>query len=665
MLRRLLLAVTVILATGSVSAQVDFTSRPVVSNLYVPWDMVEGPEGYIWYTERIGLISRVHPDIGTVDTLLDMRDGVSNIVEIGLLGMALHPAFETQPYVFAAYALRIQDDWVKRVTRWKYNGTKLVEPQVIYELRPAEQWHQGCRLLILPDTTMMFTNGDQPSPDSTFSLTSEIGKTIRINLDGTIPADNPFPGSKIWSVGHRNPQGICRTSKGAIYASEHGDNIEDEINLITKAANYGWPNVEGMCDTPAEKAFCAEASVVEPAWSTGSLTLAPAGIEYYEHDRYPALKGKLISTYLKGARLLVHDLNEDHTRITATRGMLLHRYGRIRDVLVMSSGRLFVCTGNVGARNIQPFPKTTDDVLVELLPVWDAVEPRVRPMHDTVVMRANPGDTLRSGIQFCSDGTPVNYTRLFTNPGNIFEQRFWQDGASTEDTTCYWFRVHFMPQTEYPYTSQASVYYPGADGTEKSTSMTLVGLPIRGIAQPANDTTNISKTTDAFAVRNLGLEQVIVTNVTITPPGVVEVDPAVFPLSIGAGETRPIFVRLLADRATVMGKVYEAELSTNGITPRKAVLRIASTSSVATDDQPFVIAPNPVQNVVRLQFPSPGRRTIRIVDALGKLAYITTTELRELVIPVSSLGDSAAAGMYTLSVADTSGTHTSSFIVTP
>ncbi len=665
MFRCLLIAVALLLACSSLHAQVDFTARPVVSSLRIPWDMVEGPGGYIWYTERIGLISRVHPDSNKVDTLLDMKDGVSNIVEIGLLGMALHPAFETQPYVYAAYAVRDNEDWVKRITRWKYNGTKLVEPEVIYELRPAQQWHQGCRILILPDSTMMFTNGDQPSPDSTFSLTSEIGKTIRINLDGSIPADNPFPGSKIWSIGHRNPQGICRTSKGEIYVSEHGDNTEDEINRIVKGGNYGWPRVEGRSDTPSEKTFTEENSALEPAWSTGTLTLAPAGIEYYEHDRYPALKGKLISTYLKGARLLVHDLNDDHTQITATRGMLLYRYGRIRDVLVTSTGRLFVCTGNVGMRNIEPFPKPTDDVLVELVPVWDAVEPRVRALRDTIVMRANPGDTLRTALQFCSDGTPANYTHFFTNPGNIFEQRFWQDGASTEDTTCYGFRVHFMPQTEYPYTSQASVYYTGADGSERSTSAHLVGLPIRGLAQSTHDTSNISKSGDAFAVTNIGLDSVTVNDVVVSPAGVIAFEPSQFPLALGAGETRPISVRLLVDRSLVMDSVFSATLVTNGIQSRTAYLRVATTSSVGTDDQPFVIAPNPVQTSLRLQFPASGSRTIQIHDARGKMAFSTSTQARELTIPVSMIADGAAIGMYTMVVIDASGTHTSSFVVTP
>ncbi len=665
MLRFICCAVALLVTAYTSNGQIDFTSRPVVTNLNIPWDMVEGPSGYIWYTERIGLICRVHPDIGDVDTLLDIRDGVANIVEIGLLGMALHPAFETQPYVYAAYAVRDNADWIKRVTRWKYNGTKLIEPLIVYELRPAQQWHQGCRILIMPDSTMMFTNGDQPSSDSTYSLTSEIGKTIRINLDGTIPADNPYPGSKIWSIGHRNPQGICRTSKGSVFACEHGEVTEDEINLIVKGANYGWPKVEGMCDTPAERAFCAESAIVEPVWSTGNITLAPAGIEYYEHDRYPALKGKLISTYLKGARLLVHDLNDDHTRITATRGMLLHRYGRIRDVLVTSTGRLFVCTGNKGSRNIEPFPKPTDDVIVELLPVWEPIEPRVRPHSDTVVMRADPGDTLRTAIQFCSDGTPVNYTRFVTDPGNIFEQRFWQDGASTEDTTCYLFRVHFMPQSAYPYTSQASVFYAGTDGAEEIAGRQLVGLPIRGMVYPVRDTTTISTPTDQFTVTNIGTKPVTISDVAVSPPGKIDPVPGTLPLLINAGTTQSISFRLLVDRSLVLDSVFSVSLVTDGIVPRTTHLRVATTSVVGTDERPFAIAPNPVQGVVRLQFPTSMWRAVRIVDALGRLAYTTTTELREVVIPVSALGDGAAIGMYMVSIADDAGTHNASFVVTP
>lgn len=664
MLHRFFVVVALFTAALSVSAQVDFTARPVVSNLHIPWDMVEGPDGSIWYTERIGLICRVNPDGGPVDTLLDMRNGVANIVEIGLLGMALHPAFPEQPYVFAAYAT-YETTWVKRITRWRYDGTKLVDPTTIYELMPAQQWHQGCRILILPDSTMMFTNGDQPSPDSTMSLTSEIGKTIRINLDGSIPADNPYPGSKIWSIGHRNPQGICRTSKGSIFASEHGNNIEDEINLIVKMANYGWPKVEGMCDTPEEKAFCAEASVTEPVWSTGNLTLAPAGIEYYEHDRYPALKGKLISTYLKGARLLVHDLNEDHTRITATRPLLLHRYGRIRDILVTSTGRLFVCTGNVGMKGIEPFPKPNDDVLVELIPVWDAVTPRVRTLSDTIVMRANPGDTLRTGVMFCSDGTPVNYTRFFTNPGNIFNQRFYQDGASTEDTTCFWFRVHFKPQTDFPYTAEATAFYTDSDGSERGTSVTLMGLPNRGMALPVHDTTNISKSIDAFAITNIGQEDVIVTEAKVSPLGAVSIDASVFPLTIPPGEARQVFARLIVDRAAIMGNTYAIALTSNGLRDTTAYLRIATTSSVEDDERPFVISPNPATNVVRIQFPTVGLRTIQIHDALGRLAYTATTELSDLTVPTSLLADDAATGMFLVRVSEGTSTHTSSFIVTP
>ena len=114
-----------------------------------------------------------------------------------------------------------------------------------------------------------------------------------------------------------------------------------------------------------------------------------------------------------------------------------------------------------------------------------------------------------------------------------------------------------------------------------------------------------------------------------------------------------------------MDSVFSATLVTNGIQSRTAYLRVATTSSVGTDDQPFVIAPNPVQTSLRLQFPASGSRTIQIHDARGKMAFSTSTQARELTIPVSMIADGAAIGMYTMVVIDASGTHTSSFVVTP
>ncbi|MBS1561039.1 MAG: PQQ-dependent sugar dehydrogenase [Bacteroidetes bacterium] len=662
-MRALLPLLCAILLAMPLPGQVDFTSRPVAENLNIPWDLVEGPDGYIWYTERIGLISRVHPETHAKDTLLDFRGSVANSVEIGLLGMVLHPDFSTQPYVFAAYAFRDADTWVKRVFRGRYDGTKIVDVTTIYELRPAQQYHQGCRLIILPDTTLMFTNGDQPSADSTFSLTSEIGKTIRINLDGTVPPDNPFPGSKIWSTGHRNPQGMCQLPNGFIYSSEHGEAIEDEINLIRKGANYGWPKVEGKCDTPVEIAYCAAYNVVEPVWSSGTkLTYAPSGLEFYPHTRYPALTGKLLGVFLKAALVMAYDLSPDQTRIVGEKHMLLFRFGRLRDILVMSDGRLFVCTGNYGAKGIAPFPKPNHDVIVELLPVWAYEQPKVRIPADTVVYRADVGDTLTSSVEFCNDGaTPAFFTRFNTNPGNIFEARFWQDGASVEGTDCYPFRVLFIPQADFPYRSSATVYYANPGEAEQSRQAVLIGLPKRGYVRATRDTFSIATgMTVQCSVRNIGLDTTTVSAVQFDPPGSATSTAFDVPVRIAPDEVRTFPVTLSTPMS--IGSSIRATLRTNSFRDATFVISVVPTHVDDVDaDLDVVLAPQPIKDVLRLTLPDSGTYTMEIHDVVGKLIYAAEHNGTSVAIPVASFPTSVSSGVYSVSITSRGRTQTLPF----
>lgn len=115
MIIRAILSLVLSLAAITLTAQVDFTGRTVVANRQIPWDMLEGPDGTIWYTERIGLVSRVDPDTRRVDTLFDMRNGILNLVEVGLLSMVLHPNFADTPYVYLSYVYRDTYEWVKHV----------------------------------------------------------------------------------------------------------------------------------------------------------------------------------------------------------------------------------------------------------------------------------------------------------------------------------------------------------------------------------------------------------------------------------------------------------------------------------------------------------------------------------------------------------------------
>lgn len=648
-MRCILIAVLGSLLFGTTQGQVDFTARPVAANLNIPWDMLEGPDGYIWYTERIGLLRRIHPDTKEQDTLLDFRNSVANTVEIGLLGMALHTSFLNQPYVFAAYAFRDKDTWVKRVLRGRFNGSKIVDVTTIYELRPAQQNHQGCRLIILPDTTLMFTNGDEPSRDSTYSLTSEIGKTIRINLDGSIPADNPFPGSKIWSVGHRNPQGLCQLPNGNVFSSEHGDNIEDEINLIVKGANYGWPKIEGKCDLPAEVEFCTANNVVEPTWSSGNQTYAPSGLEYYPHNRYPALTGKLLCVFLRTSRMMAFDLSQDQSKIVGDKHMLMYRYGRLRDVLVMSDGRLFVCTGNYGAKNIEPFPKFDHDVIVELLPVWEYQTPRVSVPQDTLVIRADSGDTVKTGVTFCSDGgTPVFYTRFETNPGNIFGARFWQDGASTEGTDCYLFRVQYTPLTDFPYVASATVYFANPTTPEDSRKATLIGLPKKGYVRATKDTFNlVSGNTVQCSAKNIGLDTVIVTAALFAPTNAASIAAGTFPLRLAPDQEHTFNVTVL--EPITRNSVINVVLRTDTFRDASFSIAVLPLGVDEEEVEPRIgIAPHPVQDVIHLTFDADSQHNISIFDVLGRQIYSAEYSGTSISIPTTLLG-SAVTGVYTIS----------------
>jgi glucose/arabinose dehydrogenase len=631
MLRTYLYSLLLLFCATPLFGQVDFTGRVVATNRQIPWDMLEGPDGNIWFTERIGLVSRLDPDTRQIDTIFDMRSGILNLVEVGLLSMVLHPDFADTPYVYLSYVYRDTYEWVKHVSRFRYTGATLTDEKVLYELRPAELWHQGCRMLVLPDRTLMFTNGDQPAPDSTYSSTSEIGKILRIHLDGTIPTDNPYPGNRVWSRGHRNPQGLCMLPNGFVYSSEHGERIEDEINLIRKDGNYGWPKVEGMCDTPEEIAFCNANGVIEPAWSSGQVqTYAPAGIEYYGHSRYPSLTGKLISTHLKSSRIMAHTLSADQEHITQTDHFIQYRFGRIRDVLVMNNGRLFICTGNVGYKNIEPFPKSTDDVIVELLPVWQHSKPAVQARYDTIVYRTNVGDSVRAFIPFCgvSAGT-VRYLDFQTTPGNMFQQRHWQDAATTEGSECWPFRVLYVPDSAYPHRAIATAWYDDHAGGRDSVSTVVVGLPYRGMIvsdQPTYDSSlTAASCTYAVAVSNIGDTAVTISGYASEPQSIGHIVDVDLPITIAPGASVRVPIRV----DSIHGRTSDGvvTLLTDGLRdPRIRLITTFVVDSTTQVESESTILPFPVKDAFEVHNAPLGMTQVRIYDTQGRMVFHTDVD---------------------------------------
>lgn len=315
--------------------------RVLTQNLSYPWEILWGPDNFIWMTQKGGQVSRVNPTTGAVVPVYTIPDVQSNN-EGGLLGMALHPNFSANPYVYVSYNYN-SGTYKEKIVRFTYNGTTLTNPIILLDNLAASGIHNGSRLLIV-NNYLFISTGDaanQSLPQNTASLN---GKILRLNLDGSIPTDNPIPNSPVWSSGHRNPQGLVMGGN-KMFSSEHGPSNDDEINIIEKGRNYGWPNVHGLCNTSDEQNFCSANNIKEPiqVWTP---TIAVSGMEYYNSDYLPQWKNSLLIATLKNSRLYQLKLNADATAISETAEFFSGTYGRMRDVCISSEGKVYICTSN-------------------------------------------------------------------------------------------------------------------------------------------------------------------------------------------------------------------------------------------------------------------------------------------------------------------------------
>lgn len=325
---------------------VELKDSIVAENLNFPWEILWGPDDHIWMTERGGTISRFNPATGTIIPLLTEKE-VSAKGEGGMLGMVLHPNFSTNPHVFVVYNYMDGPRNREKVVRYTYNGSSLVDRFPVIQNIVSGITHTGSRLYISSDLKLFITLGE--SKNLTYSQDTSLpnGKILRLNLDGTIPADNPKPGNPYWSLGHRNPQGLV-FANNKLYSSEHGPINNDELNIIEKGRNYGWPDVEGVCDLAAENVFCTAKNVVDPIM-TWSPAIAACGLDYYDKDLIPQWKNSLLLVALKQSRLYQLKLDTStFSSVTATHEFYVRKYGRMRDLCISSAGKVYICTSNGG-----------------------------------------------------------------------------------------------------------------------------------------------------------------------------------------------------------------------------------------------------------------------------------------------------------------------------
>lgn len=333
-------------------------TRRVANALSFPWEILWGPDDFIWMTERAGKISRVNPQTGQLIPVFTISEVVSK-GEGGLLGMVLHPDFTNNPYVYVVYNYEVESVYKEKIVRFTYNGTTLESPQILLDNLAAQTVHNGSRLVISPDLKLFITAGDAGNTSLPQDTTKINGKILRINLDGSIPADNPYENSPVWSIGHRNPQGMVYVNN-KLYVSSHGGSIEDEINLIQKKANYGWPNVEGPCNTSGEITFCNANNVIPPIFSSGGSTWAFCGLDYYNNAAYPAWQNHLLMVSLKNTTFYTFELSNDGNSILGSPTLYYtNQFGRLRDMAISPDGKVYICTSNGGA----------SDQIVEIKPM--------------------------------------------------------------------------------------------------------------------------------------------------------------------------------------------------------------------------------------------------------------------------------------------------------
>ncbi len=342
--------------------QTQLDTTIIAKGLEVPWEILWSPDNHIWVTERNGNVIRINPDNRQKQVLLEME--VAQQGESGLLGMALHPDFPFTPWVYLVYTYFESTSIKERLSKFIYQQDQLVNEQILINNIPGNTYHDGSRLIFGSDGKLYMTTGDAGNMSSAQDLSSLSGKILRINDDGTVPADNPTTGSYIWASGSRNAQGLDFSPSGILYSSEHGPDTDDEINIIEIGRNYGWPNVRGLCNTPDELVFCEEYNVREPIL-TYTPTLALAGIAYYGHNLIPEWNNSLIVTSLKAGKLLVLHLDETGMSITGSTTVYDNTLGRLRDVCISNNGRVFVSTSNRDGRGT---PKPGDDKIIEIKP---------------------------------------------------------------------------------------------------------------------------------------------------------------------------------------------------------------------------------------------------------------------------------------------------------
>jgi glucose/arabinose dehydrogenase len=335
----------------------------VAEGLTVPWSIVFTSADRILMTERGGMIREIVSGVLNPEPLM-IFDDISPKGESGLMGLAVDPHYTENQYLYTCYTYTGSNGTANRVVRLKDEGDSVVLDTVVLDPLPSANNHAGCRIRFGPDGKLYVTNGDALDPSSAQDLNSLAGKILRINPDGSIPEDNPFRGSPVWSYGHRNPQGLdWQPGSGQMFSTEHGPSGfdgpggGDEINMIQAGGNYGWPLV-----SHDEKLEGTIAPIIQftPAE-------APASLSFYTSDVLPMFTGSLFFGALRGEGLVRVVLSDSDPKEIISVEKIISDIGRVRDVVQGPDGFIYFSTSNRDGRGSA---REGDDHIYRIAPTY-------------------------------------------------------------------------------------------------------------------------------------------------------------------------------------------------------------------------------------------------------------------------------------------------------